>query len=355
MLEQLGWDWLSPLQASAIFGVVVGGLFGILAQRTRFCLRRGLVGPRKSERNQTLATWLAALGVAILGTQTAVLLGWIEFSEHRFHGASIPWLGIAVGGLLFGAGMVLTRGCASRLTVLAGSGNLRALFVLIVFAITAHATLKGVLAPLRTALSEFTLTSNVNALLTQSTVATVATTLLLFLAIALFVNRHRPSGAHLTASALIGLLVPIAWVGTGWVLQDDFDPIVFQSLSFTSSSSEWLFWSVASTSIGAGFGVGLFTGVLSGSALSAMTSGEFRWISFESPAQTGRYLAGAVLMGTGGVLAGGCSVGAGLSGLSTLSVSAALALSSIVTGVKATNALMQYDGSVTTTSVPVTH
>lgn len=340
MFEQLGFESLSPLTASAIFGILLGLVFGVAAQRSRFCLRRALADPDVDARSSALAVWLSALGIAIAGTQLSVYLGWIDFSGHRFHDAAIPVISIVLGGLMFGMGMILTRGCASRLTVLAGSGNLRALFVLVVFAVTAHATLKGILAPVRTFVSDFTLqvgavlnivSSPPSALITSAAAAAFV--------IALFVRRPRIRG-QMIGGVVIGLLVAAGWVGTGLVLQDDFDPIAFQSLSFTSSSTEWLFWGIASTSIGAGFGVGLFSGVLLGSAVSSLTHSDFTWESFESPAQTGRYLVGAVVMGAGGVLAGGCTVGAGLSGISSLSVSALLALASIVIGGILTNAVL---------------
>jgi uncharacterized protein len=137
---------------------------------------------------------------------------------------------------------------------------------------------------------------------------------------------------HLGLAALLGLLVPAAWVGTGFVLVDDFDPIPFESLSFTAPFADTLFWTIASTSISAGFGTGLVGGTLAGALVSALAGRRFRWQSFESPRQTGRYAAGAVLMGVGGVLAGGCTVGAGLAGVPTLSLAAILALLSIAGG-----------------------
>lgn len=133
-------------------------------------------------------------------------------------------------------------------------------------------------------------------------------------------------------AALLGLLVPLGWVGTGFVLFDDFDPIAMESLSFTAPAAETLFWAVASTAIGPTFGVGLLGGTLAGSAVLALASGRFRWQSFETPAQTGRYLLGGGLMGVGGVLAGGCTLGAGLSGIPTLSFAALLAIGAIVAG-----------------------
>jgi len=186
----------------------------------------------------------------------------------------MPLLAIIFGGIMFGVGMVLTRGCISRLVVLTGTGNIRAFIVFIVFAITAHATLKGIFAPIRVWLGSFTLN-------------------LVF----------------------IGLLVPLSYLGTGFILFDEFDPIQLESLSFTSPSSDLLFWTIASSAIPAGFGVGLLGGVLLGSFISAITRNEFKWITFENQQQTKQYLIGASLMGSGGVLAGGCTVGAGLSGV----------------------------------------
>src|SRR6056297_4064607 len=154
MFETLGFETLTAPQAAVWFALGLGVVFGALAQVTRFCLRRALVG---EDRRQAAGVWLTALAVAVLGTQGAVAQGWIGFGDHRFMASELPVLAIVAGGLMFGAGMVLTRGCISRLTVLSGSGNLRALLAVLVFAVTAHAALKGVLAPLRTSLGSFTL------------------------------------------------------------------------------------------------------------------------------------------------------------------------------------------------------
>ena len=340
MYEQLGIEWLSPLAASAVFGIILGLVFGSAAFATKFCIRRALVGEIKSTRSNAWAIWLTALGVALVGTQLSVLAGWIEFSEHRLHVTSVPYLLISIGGLLFGAGMVLTRGCASRLTVLCGGGNLRALFVIVIFAITAHATLKGILSSLRTGLADFVFETNINNLLIDSPVAIAIVVALAVVCVVSVVVRSNASHQQLLGGAVIGILIPLGWVGTGLLLQDDFDPIVFQSLSFTSPSADWLFWSIASTSTGAGFGVGFLLGVVTGSAITAVATSKFQWQSFTSPAETGRYSLGAVLMGVGGVFAGGCTVGAGLSGIASLSITALLALGFIVLGAKLTDLIL---------------
>jgi uncharacterized membrane protein YedE/YeeE len=224
--------------------------------------------------------------------------------------------------------------------VLSATGNLRAITVLAVFAIAAHATLKGVLAPLRTTLGAATLDLGEAVSLAALPGGAILWTGLLALAALALALRSGNRPVVLLGAALLGLTVPLAWVGTGFVLYDDFDPIALQSLSFTSPWADTLFWTVASTSIPAGFGVGLIGGVLAGSFLSALAARRLAWQSFTSPRETGRYLAGGLLMGLGGVLAGGCTVGAGLAGIPTLSLAAIIALASIAAGALATQAAL---------------
>ncbi len=329
MFAEFGFETLTAPQAAIFLGLALGAAFGILAEITRFCFRRALVG---EDRRSAAGVWLTAFATALLGTQAAVLTGLVSFDAHRFMAADLPVLAIAIGGLLFGAGMVLTRGCVSRLTVLTASGNLRGLFVLVLFAIVAHATLKGVLAPLRTSLGAVTVPLGETVSLATLPGGAALWTALLAVAALSFAVRSGTRPGVLGLAALLGLLVPAGWVGTGFVLFDDFDPIAMESLSFTAPWADTLFFTIASTSIPAGFGVGLVGGVLGGALVSALIAGRFQWQSFESPAQTGRYGAGAALMGVGGVLAGGCTVGAGLAGVPTLSVAALLALGAIAAG-----------------------
>lgn len=344
MFETLGFETLTPRSASVILGLAIGLAFGVLAEVTRFCLRRGLVGT-PAERKPALGLWLTALATAILGTQAAVALGWISFAEHRLMASDLPIAAILVGGLAFGVGMVLTRGCASRLTVLTGTGNLRALTVLVVFAITAHATMKGLLAPIRTALGEITLPlGDAISLANLPGGAAVASAVLAAAALAYALSARLPL-RQIAAGIAIGALVPLAWVGTGFVLYDEFDVIAMESLSFTLPLSDTLFWAIASTSVAAGFGIGLFGGSILGAALSSLAAGRFKWQSFATPRETGRYLAGGALMGVGGVLAGGCTLGAGLAGVPTLSVAALLAIGAIAAGAVLTDRVLAPKGT----------
>lgn len=342
MFESFGFEETTAREISVLLGLGLGILFGLFAERTRFCFRRALVG---EDRRAALGVWLTALAAALLGTQAIVAAGYVDFSEHRFMVSDLPVLAIVAGGLLFGAGMVLTRGCVSRLTVLTGSGNLRALLVLVVFAIVAHSTLKGVLAPVRTALGSVTVPLGDTVSLAALPGGAWVWSGLLVLAALVIALRSGNRPGSLVLAALLGLLVPLGWAGTGYVLFDEFDPIAMESLSFTSPSAESLFFVVASSAIPAGFGVGLVGGVLIGALISSLSFGTFQWQSFDTPRQTGRYLTGASLMGVGGVLAGGCTVGAGLAGVPTLSIAALLALLSIAAGGLGMNAALSRGGA----------
>ena len=322
---------LTPRMASVLIGAALGVAFGILAQQTRFCLRRAIAGPLQ-ERSAAAGTWSIALAVALVGTTAILVTGLVDLSDHRLLAGRLPIAAIVLGGLLFGIGMVLARGCASRLTVLAGTGNLRAVVVMIVFAVVAHATLKGVLAPIRTAAGSVGIdlgSYSSLAALPGGAVVWAGLAAIVLLAIAL---RSDAGRLELAGGALIGALAPLGWLATGWLLKDDFDPVPVESLALTSSGAETLFWWIASSAIGPTFGVGFLAGIVAGSGLSSALAGDWKAVGFTEEVSTGRYLAGGALMGFGGVLAGGCTVGAGLSGVPTLSIAAIVALLSIIAG-----------------------
>lgn len=329
---------LTPRTAAVVAGAGLGLLFGALAQRTRFCLRRGIAGAPE-ERSEALGVWAIALAAAIAGTTAILAAGLVDLAGHRFLAARLPILAIVTGGLLFGIGMVLARGCASRLTVLAGSGNLRALTVLLVFAAVAHATLKGALSGVRTSLGAYTIDLGNYASLSALPGGAAVWAAVAIVALIAVVTRSAANPLSLLGGVAIGALAPLGWLTTGWLLKDEFDPIPAESIALTSAGAETLFWWIASSAIQPTFGVGFLAGVIGGSFLSALAAREFRVEGFTEKTPTGRYLLGGALMGLGGVLAGGCTIGAGLAGAATLSVAAIVALASIVAGGVLANAL----------------
>jgi uncharacterized membrane protein YedE/YeeE len=395
MFEDLGLDGWTPLQAAVVLGLALGAAFGALAQRTRFCLRRGLAGIGAgsgsgagagagvdgAERRRALALWVVALAAAMVGVQGAAAFGLIDLNETRFRADTLLLAPLICGGLMFGAGMVLTRGCASRLTVLAASGNLRAAAAMVVFAIAAHATMKGMLNVIPQSLAGGDWTPGASGEMAPGAswemtpgasgemapgaswemtpgasgeMAPGASSLPMLLGVSPWVivaalaalaagmaAQARLRAATLVMGVAIGALIPLGWVGTGLVLADDFDPIAFESLAFTRPAAELLFWTIAGTAIPAGFGVGFMAGVLGGAHLAARAARELSFESFTTARQTGRYLSGAGLMGVGGVMAGGCTLGAGLGGVSTLGLSAIVALGAIALGAVLTDGALR--------------
>ena len=329
---------ITPQAASVWLGLFLGVAFGALAQLTQFCLRRALVGP-VAERAAARGVWAMALAVAVIGTQGAVALGLVSFEGHRFAAGSVPVLAIVLGGLMFGFGTVLARGCLSRLTVLSASGNLRALVAIVAAALAAQAAMQGALSPLRAALGAVVVP------LGGLPGAGWLWAVVIAGAALLGVIRSRTDWRLLLGGAAIGALVPLAWVGTGFVLFDEFDPIALQGLAFTGPWGDTLFWVMAAQLVTPGFGAGLVGGVLVGALVAALGSRRFRVEGFESAGQMGRSLGGAVLMGVGGVLAGGCTVGAGLAGVPTLGASALIAFGAVLAGIYAADAALSRRGA----------
>lgn len=337
LLETYDWG-LETRTLQLLFGLGIGLIFGVAAQITQFCLRRAVAGD-SGDRGTAGAIWLTAFATSIAAFQVTDAYGFIAIEEHRFLTNDIAVLAILIGGAAFGAGMVLTRGCVSRLTVLSATGNMRSATVLIIFAITAHAMLKGILSPVRTALGSFTVNLPF-ASLTELTGGAALIAALAIVAAAWLIRQFRPSWHHVALGGVIGLVPVLGWATTSVLLYDEFDPLAVQSAAFTLPWTDTLFWVIASTAVPAGFGTGFIGGILAGSFASAALRGELQTASFESTSQTVRYSLGAVLMGFGGVLAGGCTVGAGLSGASALSVAALLALASIIAGAWVTSRIV---------------
>lgn len=129
----------------ALAGLLIGALFGAFAQRSRFCLRSAVIEFWNRDGTAKLAVWLFAFSAAIIATQLFITLGWLDVAQARQLSAKGSLSGAIAGGILFGIGMILARGCSSRMLVLAANGNLRALLTGLIFAVTAQASLNGLL------------------------------------------------------------------------------------------------------------------------------------------------------------------------------------------------------------------
>jgi uncharacterized membrane protein YedE/YeeE len=313
-IERLGEN--GTLAAGA---VLIGVVFGFMAQRSRFCLRSAVIEFTRNQTGGKLTVWLFAFATAVGVTQALAWAGWFDASNARQIAARGSLSGAAIGGALFGVGMILARGCSSRLLVLAAQGNLRSLLSGLIFAVTAQAALTGALSPLRLAISEWWTIDGGGArdLIARSGIGhggALAFALVWLAAAVLWARRQRVPPWGWGGAIGVGLSIAGAWWFTYAVSKLAFDPHPIQSLSFTGPSSEVLNRVLFVTDRPVSFDLGLVPGVFIGSFLAAAWFGELKLEGFQGGASMRRYIVGAMCMGFGGMLAGGCAVGAGLSG-----------------------------------------
>lgn len=320
--------------ALCLGGVLVGIVYGAIAQRTGFCTLGAISDWALFGDKRRARSWLLAIAVAVLGAQLLHAAAVVDLTTSLYRTATIPWGGHVLGGILFGFGMVLAGGCVSRNLVRAGAGDLRALLMLLVLSVTVAAALGGILGPLRISVLTATTTAAPGPASPQLVLGTAAAVALALATFSLSDANFRASPAHVAAGLVVGLCVVVGWALTG-LAHDPFadTPVPAQSLTFVKPVADTVDWLERFTALGApSFAIASVVGTIVGAFLSALVTRTFRLTSFADTRDTARNLIGAALMAIGGVLALGCSIGQGVTGLSTLSVGSLLAAASIVCG-----------------------
>jgi len=332
----------------ALCGYVAGLAFGAVAQRTNFCTMGALSDIVFLGSYNRMRAWLLAIAVAIAGSQALHAAGLVDLGKSIYLAPTFGWLGAVIGGLMFGFGMTLAGGCGSRTLVRLGAGNLKSLVVFMVLGFFAYMTLRGLTGALRVAvvepaavdlrriglasqgLPEFAAMLGLPPALARGIAAGATVAGLIFYCFkdAAF----RASTRNVVAGAAIGLLVVAGWAITGIVGNDDFEPTQLASFTFVAPVGESLVYAMTWTGAKIGFGIAAVLGVVSGAFVAAKASGEFRIEGFSEKGDFLRHLAGAALMGTGGVTALGCTIGQGITGVSTLAAGSVLALGAILLG-----------------------
>ncbi len=329
---------------AAVMGLVTGLIFGIAAQRSRFCLRAATVEFARGQMGDRVAVWLLTFSTAVVWVQGAQLLGLMQSQDARMMAVPGSWSGAVIGGLVFGAGMVMARGCSGRLLVLAATGNLRSVVSGLIFAVVAQMSLGGVLSPLRDQLASLWITSggrNMN-LLTATGLPPYAGLVIgvAIAALALVISRrNRIGAARLVFASGVGFAVAVGWVLTFSLSQISFDPVQIESATFTGPSAHTLMYFLDRNAV-LEFDIGLVPGVVIGSFLAAVIAREFQFQGFENESNMRRAMIGAALMGFGGMLAGGCAIGAGVTGGSIFAGTAWLALLCMWIGAMATDLVL---------------
>ena len=326
-------------------GAVTGVVFGIAAQHSRFCLRAATAEFAAKKLGPSVSIWLIAFSAAVAITQWMIVFDVFDSSQARQIAATGSLSGAIIGGLMFGVGMILARGCASRLLVLSATGNLRALVSGLILTLVAQMALTGYLTPIREKIAGlWTIPGGPQRDLLEQfglgheLVAVIFTGLLIF---GLILARLRGvQVSRIVASAIVGVAVSLGWLLTYLVQQNSFEVVSITSVTFTGPSADTLMTLINSRDVILGFSIGLVPGVFVGSGMAAVVSKEFKIQRFEADTPMERYLVGAILMGFGSMLAGGCAVGAGVTGGSIMALTAWVAVLFMWIGAVATSMIL---------------
>ena len=227
--------------------------------------------------------------------------------------------------------MIMTRGCASRLLILSANGNLRALLSGLIFAVTAQSALSGALSPLRLEITslwtvEGGTSRDLLAMLGWSHTTGVVIGGIWLLAALYFTTRTTQRAWMWLGGIGTGLSVALAWWVTYSVSKASFEVVHIQGITFSGPSAEWLMRVLAPNPPEIGFDFGLLPGVFLGSFFAAWSGNELKLEGFKDGYAMRRYIVGAVFMGFGAMLAGGCAVGAGVTGGAIFALTAWMAL-----------------------------
>jgi uncharacterized membrane protein YedE/YeeE len=332
----------------AVGGLVIGFAFGAIAQKTNFCTMGAISDIMMIRDWRRLRAWMLAAGTALLGAQLLQWAGVVDLSLSMYLSARLNWAGNVLGGLTFGFGMVFAGGCVSRNLVRAGSGDARAVLVLVVIGSLAYITIGGILGPLRAILERSTsvplgvptqslgdlLAPHIGMPIPTAQLVTAAAILLPVFAFCFASASFRASPRHVWGGIGIGLAAAAGWLLTGLAFDEMTEwprpPISLTYVRPVGDTMEWLERFTAAPL--PGFGVATVLGALAGAFVMAMLTGSFRVTGFSGSDDTLRHVMGAALMGIGGVMALGCTIGQGISGVSTLAAGSFLAVLSIVAG-----------------------
>jgi hypothetical protein len=348
---------MSEIDPAQIVPYVSGGafilafIFGAVGNKTDFCTMGAVSDWVNMGDTSRMRMWLLAIAVAILGSSALQLAGLVDLSKSIYTGPSFLWLSHIVGGFLFGVGMTLGSGCGSKTLIRIGGGNLKSLIVFVFLGIAAYMTLRGlfgafrvgVLEPVSVTLSSGQDLPSLLAVHRGILAALIGGGLLVY---AYASRDFRANFDYTLGGVVTGLVVVGGWYVSGVVGHVEEHPETLQeafiatntgrmeSFSFVSPMAytlEYLMlWTDKSKIVTYGIASGL--GVIAGSAAYALATRRFRWEGFRDAEDTANHVVGGILMGFGGITALGCTIGAAITGVSTLALGSFITFAAIVAG-----------------------
>ena len=352
-------EQISSLGSQALLiTLFITTILGIIMQKTSFCTLGAVSDGILMEDWSRMRQWCLAIGIAILGVALMSHLGWIDVSKSFYTGNRVLYLSTLIGSTLFGIGMVLASGCGSKTLIRIGGGNLKSIVVFIVLGLVAYMTMRGFLGIMKAnTIDKVSLSLNTNqdlpSILSASFgIAKESLRSILALIIGgafigfAVLKKSFWNTENLLAGIGVGVGITAIWWVSGHYAHLTEDPNTLQeaflitnsgrmeSLSFVAPYAFALDWMMFTSDKSKVLTIGIVAviGMILGSAISSILSKNFRWESFRGVEDTANHLVGAALMGFGGVTAVGCTVGQGLSGLSTLALNSFIAFPGFILG-----------------------
>jgi uncharacterized protein len=350
--------------ADSLPAVVTGGafllgvVFGAVGQRVNFCTMGAVSDAATFGDWRRMRMWVLAIVVAIAGVALLQAAGLVDVTKSLYTGPHIAWLSMIVGGFLFGFGMTLGSGCGSRTLIRLGGGNLKSLIVLVFIGISAYMTLKGLFAVWRAVALDpvrFDVgapTSDLPSVLVGLGLPAAVKTFIPWIvaaaiAVWIFASRSfRTTREMIVGGVVIGAVIVGGWYLSGHIGYLAEDPATLEEKFVATNSGRMesfsfvapvaylfellVYWTDTSRVLT--FGIAGVLGMVVGAAAMALATRTFRWEGFTTTDDLVHHIAGGILMGFGGVTALGCTIGQGITGLSTLAIGSFLAFFSIVGG-----------------------
>ncbi|GMR07767.1 MAG: YeeE/YedE family protein [Gammaproteobacteria bacterium] len=317
-------------------GLSVGVIFGALMQRSRFCMVAATRNMMLMKDYRQAFAFVAAWVIAIGGTQLLELMEIVDIGDSFYRNSTLDWFGASLGGVLFGVGATMARGGAIRTITASMEGNLHALLALLMFAIVGAVTQFGFLETARVNLTNLTAVelqtdAGIASMLSLPAWLPAAAVVLGLVAFLVFSWRRGGSMPLALTGIVIGGLVVASWYITGVVAQDEFDPTHPSAMTVSGPMARLGYILISGKIPAFSFSISFVIGAAIAALISAVATGQFRITPIQK-GMTKYSILGGILMGIGGVVAYGCNVGQGLSGISTLSVESLLAVLGMIAG-----------------------
>ena len=348
-----------------IYTSILGFILGYVVNKTNFCTMGAVSDLVNIGDTSRLKAWLLAIATAIVGVTSLEYLGMVDVSESRipYRNSVLFWPRYIIGGIMFGIGMTLASGCGNKILIRIGGGNLKSIFVLLIAGLMAllmtRTDFYGLIfhswmSPISPDLAKLGIpdqsVQTIFSSLTNIDAGNILITIFIPLLICFFLLKYifssytSLSSDNILSGVVVGLVVTLAWLisggelGQAWIENNDFldtpyPSVGVQSFTFINPMGEVLIYtSSVFDNFYLTFGVTALISTIVGSFVYSLISNNLRIEWFANKHDFFRHFIGAVLIGIGGVLSLGCTIGQGVSGVSTLAIGSIITLLSIIFG-----------------------